>query len=275
MASFLHVQQHWAESRPGDRNGRVVLSELTRGDSPVTCDMRCLNFVLDGLEQYEINGRVVSVRPGEFILVEAGTTARAILPLRQLTRGLCIYLPDRDGDQGSSPLGEAFQLTTADGALSRQLRDITISLAEHPARGAALAPQLVATAESELDRLIAELTPRLMRIEASRPGTRRELLEKMERARRFLHDHQHRPVALTELAQHTAMSPFHLARVFSAVFGEPPARYHRRIRIELAAQEVVKRDVSVQEIARRFGFAEASSFSRAYHRSQGKRPRQA
>ncbi len=32
------------------------------------------------------------------------------------------------------------------------------------------------------------------------------------------------------------MSPFHLARHFKRVFGEPPMQYHRRIRMERVAQ---------------------------------------
>jgi AraC-like DNA-binding protein len=245
-----------------------VLSELPYGDSPVTCDMRCLNFVLDGLEQYEINGRTVTVRPGEFILVEAGTTARAILPLRQVTRGLCVYLPDPQSDHGPSPLGNVFQLATADGALSRQLRAVALHLAEHPTQGSQLARRVVRGASIRLDQLVSELTPKLMRIDAARPGTRRELLEKVERARRYLHDHPYRAVALPELAAATAMSPFHLARSFCAVFGQPPARYHRRMRIGLAERELNDGNVSIQEVAQRFGFAEASSFFRARRRTK-------
>jgi len=230
--------------------------------------MRCLNFVLDGLEQYEINGRVVTVRPGEFILVEAGTTARAILPLRQVTRGLCVYLPGLQNDHGPSPLGNVFQLATAEGPLGRQLRAVAVYLAQHPARGSAVAPRVVRGAGMRLDQLVSELAPKLMRIDAARPSTRRELLEKVERARRYLHDHPYRSVALPELAAATAMSPFHLARLFSAVLGEPPARYHRRLRIGLAERELRSGDVSVQEVAQRFGFAEASSFLRARRRAR-------
>jgi AraC-like DNA-binding protein len=237
--------------------------------------MRCLNFVLEGLEQYEINGRLMTVQAGEFILVEAGTTARAILPQRQVTRGLCIYLPDPESDRRPSPLGDAFQLATADGALSRQLHAVARFLTEQPSRGSAVAGRVVRDASTGLDQLVAELTPRLMRIDAARPRTRRELLEKAERARRYLHDHPYQAVGLSELSEAAAMSPFHLTRVFSAVFGQAPATYHRRIRIELAERELEKGNMSIQEVAQRFGFAEASSFSRAFHRSRGKRPRQA
>ena len=250
-----------------------MLSDLGHGDSPVICNMRCLNFVLDGIEQYEINGRTVTVKPGEFIFVEAGTVAHVKMPLRQMTKGLCVYLPDVDGQHGPSPLGDVFQLATADGKLSRLLGDMAARLAREPQAGPSVATQIVRRAAAELDSLTAELAPKLMRIEAASPATRRHLLQKVERARRYLHDHPGRAVPLHELAKLTAMSPFHLARNFQAVFGVPPAEYHRRYRLELAALEIDRRDVSLGELAARYGFAEASSFSRAYRSIHGQSPR--
>lgn len=270
MASFLHVREHWDESRGGDTSGRVVLSELPRGDSPVACSMRCLNFVLDGVEQYEIKGRTVIVRAGEFILVEAGTTARAMLPLRQVTRGLCVYLPNPPEDDGASPFGDAFRLTTADGTLSRQLRDVAARLALDPASGPAIAEQVIQQAAAGLEVLTRQLAPRLMRIDAARPATRRDLLEKMEAVRRYLHDHPHRSVPLSELADVAAMSPFHLARTFRAVFDVAPADYHRRLRIQMADRELTRGHLSLGQVAVRFGFSEASSFCRAYRRILGR-----
>ncbi|WP_374942288.1 helix-turn-helix transcriptional regulator [Sphingomonas sp.] len=261
------------ESRPGDGAGRLVLSELPRGDSPVVCTTRCLNVVLDGVERYAINGRVFTVKAGEFILVEGGTTAHATLPLRQITRGLCIYLPDAPGESSASPLGEAFQLTPAGSGFSRRLQAIGTHLVQHPEQGAAIADTLVHQVAVGLERLTAELAPKLMRIEAARPATRRELLQKMERVRHFLHDQTGRAVPLPELAQVAAMSPFHLARTFRAVHGSPPAEYHRRLRVELAAREMSVRDVSIGELAARYGFADASSFSRAYRRIVGCSPK--
>jgi len=71
------------------------------------------------------------------------------------------------------------------------------------------------------------------------------------------------------------MSPFHLVRNFQAVSGMPPAEYHRRYRLELAALEIDRCDVLLGELAARYGFAEASSFSRAYRLIHGRSPRAA
>jgi AraC-like DNA-binding protein len=273
MASFLHIREHWTESLGGGVTSGIVLSELPRGDSPVVCPMRCVNFVLDGIEQYEINGRVVTVRAGEFILVEAGTTARVKLPLHQVTRGICVYLPDPPGENSASPLGDVFKLTNADGDLSRRLRRVTTDLAENPKQGPEIAEGVVQETARGLEQLTAQLAPKLLRIEAARPVTRRDLLQKMEVARSHLHAHPDRTITIAELARVTAMSPFHLARTFRAVFQAAPADYHRRLRIELAELEVQRQDLPLGEIALRYGFSEASSFSRAYRKIHGCSPR--
>src|ERR1044071_1948836 len=92
MVVFGHVSAHITSRPPGCPDGRVVLSALGRGDSPIYCATPSLKFVLEGEERYEVDGRIRVVRPGEFLLVEAGTRLRAILPRCDRTVGLCIYL---------------------------------------------------------------------------------------------------------------------------------------------------------------------------------------
>jgi AraC family transcriptional regulator len=45
-------------------------------------------------------------------------------------------------------------------------------------------------------------------------------------------------LSLPELADHACLSPFHFHRLFTAVVGEPPAEYVRRLRLERAAHEL-------------------------------------
>src|SRR6185295_14842637 len=92
MVVFAHVRAHITARPAGCPDGRVVISTMGRGDSPIYCATPSLKFVLEGEERYEVDGRIRVVRPGEYLLVEAGTRLRAILPRRDRTTGLCIYL---------------------------------------------------------------------------------------------------------------------------------------------------------------------------------------
>jgi AraC family transcriptional regulator len=89
----------------------------------------------------------------------------------------------------------------------------------------------------------------------------REMLD-----RRF--DQQH---SLSSLASHVHMSPFHFARVFSAVLGMPPHRYLRELRLQRAA-ELLRSGCNVTEACFASGFNNLSHFSRSFRRRYNRLP---
>jgi len=74
--------------------------------------------------------------------------------------------------------------------------------------------------------------------------------------------------SLTSLAQEARMSPFHFARVFSALVGEPPHRYLLRSRLRHAAA-MLNDGAHVTEAAVKSGFADIDHFSKMFRRRYG------
>ena len=70
--------------------------------------------------------------------------------------------------------------------------------------------------------------------------------------------------SLPELADHACLSPFHFHRLFTAVVGEPPAEYVRRLRLERAAHELSTTHRAVADIGREAGYGSQSAFTRAF-----------
>jgi AraC family transcriptional regulator len=70
--------------------------------------------------------------------------------------------------------------------------------------------------------------------------------------------------SLPELAEHACLSPFHFHRLFTAIVGEPPAEYVRRLRLERAAHELSTSSRAVADIAREAGYGSQSAFTRAF-----------
>lgn len=81
-----------------------------------------------------------------------------------------------------------------------------------------------------------------------------------------------RALELDALAREAFLSPFHFHRVFSAIVGEGPAEYARRLRLERAAHELAVSRDSVNAIARRAGYARQESFTRAFQARYGATP---
>ncbi|HEX8240965.1 MAG TPA: AraC family transcriptional regulator [Allosphingosinicella sp.] len=248
---------------------------MGRGDSPIYCATPALKFVLDGEERYEVDGRIRVVRPGEFLLVEAGTRLRAILPRRDCTVGLCIYLRQDewapyvalagDDDGADERTGGRVMVLSASGTgLGRHLQSTGRILAAEPSRGDSMAETICRTASHHLHSALADVRRGLAAIDAASGVTRRDLYSRLDRARAFLHDNPHRQVPLDELAGIASLSQFHLLRSYKAAFGAPPAAYHRRLRLDKAAAELVEGGRPPDSIGRLYGFGDIRSFRRAF-----------
>jgi AraC-like DNA-binding protein len=103
----------------------------------------------------------------------------------------------------------------------------------------------------------------------STPG--REALE--ESVRRYVRENLERPVDISELARHFALSRSRFSHYFTQLVGEPPARYVTSLRLEEVAHRLVTTDATLQVIALTTGFADANHlvkvFRRRYHTTPG------
>jgi len=78
-------------------------------------------------------------------------------------------------------------------------------------------------------------------------------------------EHPQADLSVVALADRAGMSPRHLTRRFSATFGEPPARYVERIRLD-HARTLLMQGLRVDQVAAATGFKGIDSFRRAFER---------
>jgi AraC-like DNA-binding protein len=74
------------------------------------------------------------------------------------------------------------------------------------------------------------------------------------------------------LASRLCLSRFHLDRMISAVAGEPPAAFRRRILLERAAYRLLTTERTILEVALEAGYGSHEAFTRAFARSFGSAP---
>jgi AraC-like DNA-binding protein len=269
---FLHVREHGEGTRLGHRRGTVVLSRLEGGRSAIRALAPSLKYVLEGEEVYRIDGRTRRVRAGEFLLVEAGADFEVRTPRPDATIGLCVYL----GVDGEAPAAqEPFGRVLGGGPgepLSALLGRYARLLASRPTAGPALARRIVREATVGAEDYLAAFANRLDRLGALKRSTRIETLQRIERARGFIHASAGRAISLEEVAGEAALSRFHLSRSFAEVFGLPPLAYHRRLRLDAAARLLKADAASATEIADQLGYASLSAFTRAFRQQFGVPP---
>lgn len=272
--SFTLMAAHGEGTRLPRPGGYVVLSRLPGGRSAIRALAPSLKYVLEGEEVYEINGRSRRLRPGEFLLVEAGSRVEVSTPRPETTTGMCIYF---GGGAAAAFVDPALCLTgaiagTAADPLSPLLDRHARHLARNPEEGPDLAARIVAEAERGASAFLARFNERLERLRSLKYSTRVETLQRVERARAFIHANAGRSIFLEEVAAHAALSRFHLTRSFAEAFGVPPLAYHRSLRLEAAANLLRSDAASATQVSEQLGYASLSAFSRAFRQRFGVPP---
>ncbi|MEV0621969.1 AraC family transcriptional regulator [Nonomuraea sp. NPDC050404] len=80
------------------------------------------------------------------------------------------------------------------------------------------------------------------------------------------------PLTLAVIAAEVHLSVYHFVRVFREATGQTPHRYLTRLRIEEARRLLSATPLSIEQIARRCGFASPGALSSAFLRQTGVRP---
>jgi AraC-like DNA-binding protein len=111
------------------------------------------------------------------------------------------------------------------------------------------------------------------RVPARRAATRRRLLSQLQRAREMIEDCAQRPPDLTQLADASALSKFHLLRLFAETFGATPLEYAQLCRVERAKDLLRHSRLSIVRIAETLGYESQSAFARTFRRHTGTTPR--
>ena len=272
---FFLMSQHGEGTRLPLRRGCVVLSRLDGGRSAIRALAPSVKFVLTGEEMYKIEGRTRALKPGQFLLVDAGAEFEVRTPSPDRTIGLCVYLGARQPPLSAPEgLGRVLEGSAAD-PLAPLLSRYARLLAGRPEAGAGLASRIVQEVTIATEDYLSTFANRLERLKSLKRSTRIETLQRVERARAYIHSHADRPLTLEEVASEATLSRFHLARSFAEVHGLPPLGYHRRLRLDQAARLLKEDAASPTELAQRFGYRSLSAFTRAFRQVHGVPPSQA
>ena len=103
--------------------------------------------------------------------------------------------------------------------------------------------------------------------------TQKEYARRLNAALEFIDRNIGEEISLVKLASAAHFSPYHFHRIFSALVGEPPAEYVRRLRLEKAAGLLVADSSStVTEIALACGFSTSALFCRLFKGRFGMSP---
>lgn len=91
----------------------------------------------------------------------------------------------------------------------------------------------------------------------------------------YMEEHIRENISYAEVAKSVHMSSYNFHRMFSFIAGMTANEYIRKRRLTLAARELQTTDISVTDVAYRYGYEPPESFSKAFFRFHGSTPKQA
>ena len=154
----------------------------------------------------------------------------------------------------------------ADPLLAHLLLNLDSEMNAGNPSGALYAESISAAAIAQLIRTHACAPPRLGVPKGRLPRNR------LARIVEYIDANLHRHVSLAELAGVVEMNVFHMMRTFKTTLGVPPHRYILHRRVERAKSLLRDPALTLSEITFRCGYAEQSSFTRAFQKVTGAAP---
>ncbi len=102
------------------------------------------------------------------------------------------------------------------------------------------------------------------------PATRAEYEARIQDVVQFIQTHLAEPLGFEDLAKVACFSPFHFHRIFRALVGETPSEFIERLRLERAANMLLRVPRrAITSIALDSGYSSSAVFSRSFSRRFG------
>ena len=132
-------------------------------------------------------------------------------------------------------------------------------------RAAKLRPGKRFSDQLTLDHLLRELLLLLSENDHPLPPRLAEITD-------YIEQNYEKDLSLSALAEHFALSPSYIARLFQQQLGKKPSAYVNEVRISAAGTLLSETDLSITEIAEKTGFSDVYYFSKVFKRTTGLSP---
>lgn len=100
-----------------------------------------------------------------------------------------------------------------------------------------------------------------------------DLITELNQAIEYIEENLDDKLELEEIAKVTSYSPYHFQRIFNYITGIPLSEYIRKRRLSMAVFDLQEGE-KVIDVALKYGYLSADSFTRAFEKQHGMTPSQ-
>jgi AraC family transcriptional regulator len=277
------LNQHQLEQLPLGGN-LINLSFVKQMEEKVTFRSFSIKYVVDGCEQYQVNGQRYSIKGGEYLLANTRCEGKVLVDSKHTVTGLCIDIaPDMLSEVTASLLRPDTPFPDKELAAFLHSEDFLENAykTRHTHLGVLL-DRMGATLPLQREAcplpqaLFYELAEGIARDHIAIPGqmgrigrmksaTRKELLRRTIQGKLFLDAHCTDRITIRTVAREVALSEYYFFRLFRSVYLISPYQYLLHKRLQYAHQLLrCNREISIAEVAIVTGFADTAAFSKAF-----------
>lgn len=273
------------------KESAVICARARRAEYPLYRQLLSIKAVANGVEDYFIDGRHISVDPETFLIVnEDRVYASTIESLNQVSSFSIFFdrslvnqtwssmlctpetLLDDPQRRNRSPPEFSERLYQHDRLVSPALEYVRRHIEAGMQDEVWLEEQLIFLFQRML-RLEFNLRKQQERVHALKGTTRREIERRLALGVDFIYTHFREPISLGQIAAAAQLSPFYFLRQFRSVYGCSPGKYIQRRRCRAALELLRNSTWTMAMIAEEVGFGTRSSLCRRMKVEYGVEPR--
>ncbi len=243
----------------------------------------CLSvkFVFSGKEWYGVDGRMIAVEPGRFLILNNDQSYSYKVDSPQETEVFSIFFKTSlasavwynwqktENEILDSPLEtsahipEFFQTLYNTDSFTKQL---LYQLRHRFLQQCGNTEEILIDLLHHMINLQQDKLKQVVKVNALKPSTRLEVYKRISVARDVLLSQNQEKIDLDQISRIACLSVPQLVRQFKAVYGKTPYQYLVSERLKKSAQLLANTSININEIAFLCGFEDASAFSRAFRK---------
>ena len=222
-----------------------------------------LEYIAGGSWELETRGKKWKVGPGT-VFTYGPTTSYSLKALSG--GGFSKYFVDFAGHSAASLISKTGLKGAKPGCIvhRRWLHDLLEQLIE--------TAQLSPGARSKLSKMLAPLILERVRVDLRTGPNFSHAQLSYEQVRQYLIDHYLKIKSLSDAAHACGVSSAYLSRLFHRFATESPNQFLVRLKMNHAAELIVRSSISVKEAAQSVGYDDPYHFSRVFKRVHGVAP---
>jgi len=263
-------------------NCKFILSSFKEYSSSVEASDISIKMVLNGIENYKLNGKSYKIDNSKFLIVNRQSKINLTINDSQDVKGICLYpseelindaykshlfsqakLLDKPFDKTEEfhLLEKAFgyKQSRIGKYLSNNIHSILIKYKNQEAID--FESFYIKIVECLIQDQL-EIEGKLSGLTSIRKTTKEELFRRVSSTKDFIEDNYTQKINLNELAENAYLSKYHFSRSFKAIYQVSPYQYLLKLRID-KAQELLKKEYTISQINDIVGFSDERNLRKA------------